>query len=245
MIRIFTSPYKLLLPCGYATLMQAATIAQLKTADEGLEKGTRERVKAASGGALDADVLHAAVGLVKLRRGAKLTPTVGSSSTRFPSTTTKPSVIAGAARLKGDNGKSTTAAGVSAPAAGAGAAPPDDTPLTLADCPDGYGSLADNPIWPVLNQLRREKLDSERSLAAAQARLTAMQAHLSHLAASYEQLKSRIDEIGVERDALASSREVATNDVDLLIRLNQGRDEVVAPVGSDTESHYSDAMLVS
>ena len=50
-----------------------------------------------------------------------------------------------------------------------------------------------------------------------------MQAHLARLATTYEKLKSRIDAIGAERDALASAREVATNDVEFLVRLKQGQ----------------------
>jgi WD40 repeat protein len=38
-------------------------------------------------------------------------------------------------------------------------------PLEKGDCPEGFGDLPDQPAWPVLNSLRRDKVASEQALA--------------------------------------------------------------------------------
>jgi len=115
-------------------------------------------------------------------------------------------------------------------------------PLSRADVPEGYSSVADDErLWSRLNALRSAKVEAEWAVALCLVRLAAMRGHLSHLAAAYEGLKTRIDAIGAERDALASQREVALNDVSLLLRLRMGQDEIV---GIEPVTDYSDAMLI-
>ena len=186
-------------------LAQASTVAQLAAADEGLDRSFKDRVKGACG-ALDVDVVTTAVRLFRLRRA---TPAPQPSHPHGAAVGAPVLARQGSVRL-----------GSLAAKPGGGA----NAPLTRDDCPEGYGSLADHPtLWPVLNKLRTEKLDSEAALAAAQGRLAAMKVHLTRLAGTYETLKARIDAIGAERDELASAREVATNDVELLVRLKHGQ----------------------
>ncbi|RYG40275.1 hypothetical protein EON68_04440, partial [archaeon] len=121
--------------------------------------------------------------------------------------------------------------------------------LTRADCPDGYGSLADDVrMWTALNSLRHAKILSEFEVAAATRAYDDMQEHLDFLARKYEALKTRIDAIGGAQEALASAREVALNDTTFLVKLKLGQDEAAAATASGGTAcplpDYSDAMLI-
>ena len=50
-----------------------------------------------------------------------------------------------------------------------------------------------------------------------------MRAHLAALAARFDSLLRCIDGLAADREALQSAREVALNDVDLLLRLRMGQ----------------------
>ena len=221
-------------------------MAQLASHDEALDKSFREKTKAACG-ALDVDVLNAATRLFKLRRAAATGAAVTSAAGSNPVCAGggKPSAAKSTTTLM-RQGLGLVGVAVSSPTSGStkpvqAASPlPLAAPLTRADCPDGYSSLADHPIlWPTVCRLWGEKLESEAVLGAAQVRLAAMRAHLASLAAVYEGLKSRIDGIGAEREALASAREMATNDVELLVRLKRAQVR-----GVDSRHHLARGMNV-
>ncbi len=82
--------------------------------------------------------------------------------------------------------------------------------------------------------------------------LDGMKGHLALLAARYETHKAAIDAVGAEREALAAARELALNDVEVLLRLRMGQDEVSSNAGDGTPhpgggahvTDWSDAMLV-
>jgi len=125
-------------------------------------------------------------------------------------------------------------------------------PLTKADCPDGYSNLADDPVWPVLNNLRKEKIASEFLIQDETKLLDNMKNHLALLASRFEKRKGEIDSVAAERDSLAAARELALLDVEVLLRLRMGQDEVSAnlpdgrphPGGGNPNVQWNDAMLV-
>mgnify|MGYP001149508653 CR=1 FL=1 len=116
-------------------------------------------------------------------------------------------------------------------------------PLTRADCPDGFGALADNaPLWARLQAQRAAKIGGELDVAAAVAAKADMGAHLARLTAAFETVKGRLDGLAAERDQLARAREVAVNDTLFLLRLKMGQDEVAGNDGAVAD--YADAMLL-
>jgi hypothetical protein len=165
-----------------------AALRALRAEDDALDRGFRERLKAACG-AIDSDVLRVAVALFRRR------PT-GSCG---------------------------------------------DVPLlTRRDCPEGYGTMADDAVmWPALNALRSEKLASEAAVRAAEASHASMLVRLRHLTAATDAIRTQLDAHNAEREGLAASRQARMEDPPLLLRLHMGQDEVVT--GGSSESRGSSA----
>jgi len=78
-----------------------------------------------------------------------------------------------------------------------------------------------------------------------------MKAHLAFLAGRYEKHKSAIDSVQASREAIVQKRVLGLNDIDLLLRLRMGQDEVSAnnydctphPQGGAPEVDWSHAIL--
>jgi hypothetical protein len=126
-------------------------------------------------------------------------------------------------------------------------------PLQKGDLPEGFEGLMTEPagLWQLLQDLRRDKVASEHALHARSRALEAMKAHLALLAARYVTHKTAIDAIQTARDAIVNARELGQNDVELLLRLKMGQDEVSAnnadctphPLGGATEVEWSHAIF--
>ena len=82
-------------------------------------------------------------------------------------------------------------------------------------------TLSPSPSPP--QSLRAARIDSELEHAAATKALEGMRGHEARLAARFEALLRVNDGLAADREALQSAREVALNDVDLLLRLRMGQ----------------------
>jgi hypothetical protein len=103
-------------------------------------------------------------------------------------------------------------------------------PLQKADLPEGFEGLMTEPagLFALLQALRRAKVESELALSARTRALDAMKAHLALLASRYSAHKSAIDRIQAARTNITNARELGLNDLELMLRLKMGQDEVSA-----------------
>jgi hypothetical protein len=126
-------------------------------------------------------------------------------------------------------------------------------PLQKADLPEGFEGLVNEPagLFALVNTLRTQKIESEFALSAKTRVLDSMKAHLAFLAGRYEKHKNAIDSIQAARESILHKRELGLNDIDLLLRLRMGQDEVSAnnydctphPQGGAPEVDWTHAIL--
>ena len=126
-------------------------------------------------------------------------------------------------------------------------------PLQKADLSEGFEGLVNEPagLFALVNTLRTQKIESEFALSSKTRVLDSMKAHLAFLAGRYEKHKNAIDSIQAARESILHKRELGLNDVDLLLRLRMGQDEVSAnnydctphPQGGAPEVDWSHAIL--
>lgn len=113
-------------------------------------------------------------------------------------------------------------------------------PLSLeGDCPDGFD--VDEPTWHRLQELRTAKIEMELNIAKQQERLTEMERHLHALGAELDQADESIGDVENERETLLEQRAVSGSNLELLVQLKQGQDEMEAEA---VVTDYSDAVLV-
>jgi len=113
-------------------------------------------------------------------------------------------------------------------------------PLSLeGDCPDGFD--VDEPTWNRLQELRNAKIELELDIAKQQARQTKMEAHLRQLGAELDAADEAIGDVEAERETLLEQRAVSGSNLELLVQLKQGQDEMDAEA---VVTDYSDALLL-
>ena len=99
-------------------------------------------------------------------------------------------------------------------------------PLTVADVSDGFDSLVTEPYWPRIVALRAAKLDSELAVADAARTTDVLAKHVASLTARFETAKRALDDVDGSKRAARAARDLALHDVEMLVRLKMGQDEV-------------------
>ncbi len=224
---------------------EAATASALDAAKEGdraVERSLRGELVAANGGApLDSDLWKVLTTLFKKRAppppaapAAPMAPEtpVGSDPWAWSDVTgptpTHRAAAAHAAAIK---------------------------PLLPSDCPEGYGSIAENAaLWEAINRCRIAKIGAELKVAEAGKRLEDAHARRARLAAEYTRHKDALDAWAAAREALALQVQADAADTALLVRIKAGQDETTHlrpdgtphPLGGDVDAAavMADALLL-
>jgi len=107
------------------------------------------------------------------------------------------------------------------------------------DFPEGF--VVDPEVTEQLSQLRIQKINSENQLAVKSRELKVMQDQLVALETQERALEGQIGSLSDTKGSLASRIEFYDLNLEVLVAVKQGQDEIVQdPVTTD----YSDAMLV-
>lgn len=114
-------------------------------------------------------------------------------------------------------------------------------PLSLeADCPEGFE--VDEATWAHLQDLRTQKIESELELRKSRRNLSDLEAALTELGDQLDLAEDKIAEVQNRRELLLEQRAVAGSNLELLVRLQQGQDEMES---EGVVTDYSDAILIN
>lgn len=85
------------------------------------------------------------------------------------------------------------------------------------------------------------QIEAELSLRLKQEEHQKLTAHMASLRQKLDKMRNKVFELESKRDTLAADQELAVDNLELVVRLTQGQDEIQdQPVTKD----YSDAILI-
>jgi hypothetical protein len=205
--------------------------------DKELDRQFRDSIKEVTGGAIDGDTFKAVTALYKLRNSGNAAP---SGHSRRP---VKQST-GGAEELDlafdPFNSLASTVTETSQEA-DARARRQELQPLSKLDCPESFDPDANKALFDRLNKLRTAKIESELMIRDETAKFTEMNSQHLVLRGRMDAARAAVEKAEMDRERLLQARELAGANLELLIRVKQGQDEME----SDTVvTDYSDAVVI-
>lgn len=114
-------------------------------------------------------------------------------------------------------------------------------PLTRADLPEGFDPMSDALMWETLSSLRAEKVESEFVVRRETRLRDELEGVVAAREAALSRARSKLMQLDQERNLLLQANALAGNDLDVLVSMRQGQDEVTT---MEVVPDYSDALLV-